>query len=70
MCLTGNGDVTRREYGCASPGMHVLTGNEHTLCRVNISIHSENLHCCLLNRILDNSHEGGGTFTLGWAQSR
>ena len=25
--LTGNGDVLRREWGCASLGMHILTEN-------------------------------------------
>ena len=43
MCLTGNGDVPHREWGCASPGMgmcltgmHILTGNAHSLYRVNM----------------------------------
>ena len=27
MCLNRNGDVPHREWGCASPGMHILTGN-------------------------------------------
>ena len=31
--LTGNGDVPQREY-TSSPGMHILTGNAHSLYRV------------------------------------
>ena len=27
--LTGNGDVSHWEWGCASPRMHILTGNAH-----------------------------------------
>ena len=35
MCLMGNGDVPHRE-STSSPGMHILTGNAHSLYRVNL----------------------------------
>ena len=31
--LTGNVDVPHREWGCASPGMYILTGNGMCLTR-------------------------------------
>ena len=30
----GNDDVLHREWGCASSGMHILTGNAHSLYKV------------------------------------
>ena len=34
MCLTGDVDVPHWEWRCDSPGMHILTGNAHSLYKV------------------------------------
>ena len=36
--LTGNEDVPHREWGYASPGMHILTGNAYSLYRVESNL--------------------------------
>ena len=37
MCLTGNA-YPHLEWGCASLGMHILTGNVYSLCEVIVNI--------------------------------
>ena len=58
VCLTGNGDVPHREWGCASLGMYILTGNgdvphrEHT-SSLGMYILTGNAHS--LYRVLPNN---------------
>ena len=42
MCFTGNEDVPHREWGCTSPGIHILTGNAHSLYLVMMVIDNNN----------------------------
>ena len=46
--LTGNWDVPHRQWGCASPGMNILTGHAHSFYRV--------IDGCLIN--LTYQHRG------------